>query len=155
MGLRKIKTNVIKLIPIIWGFFTLSVYGQKIGKPKLSLKDYSRKEFFNILLKENGYIEIEVEVRMTDIFEKVQIIDLYRRKNFFVPCHDDDYILDKNNKIFLKKKIILLNQLKEKGEFYSINLKLISKTNKKLYNENIKLSKRRLINKEKIKIKFI
>jgi hypothetical protein len=147
--------RIIKLIPIIWGFFIFNTYGQKIGKPKLSLKDYSRKEFFNILLKENGYIEIEVEVRMTDIFEKVQVIDLYKGKSFFVSCHDDDYILDKNNKIFLKKKIILLNQLKEKGEFYSINLKLISKSTRKLYDENIKLSKRRLINKEKIKIKFI
>ena len=80
MGLRKIKINVLILSPIIWGFFIFNTYGQKIGKPSVSL---------------NNYIYVEIpKLRMIDVLEKIEIEDLNKKKTFIVRCHENDYSID-------------------------------------------------------------
>jgi len=141
MGLRKIKINVLILNPIIWGFFIFNTYGQKIGKPSVSL---------------NNYIYVEIpKLRMIDILEKIEIEDLNKKKTFIVRCHENDYSIDteENERCIFKKKTIQLKELKERGEKLKFNIKVFSKSGKQLYIKQFNPSIERL--EKVIKIKFI
>jgi hypothetical protein len=141
MGLRKIKINVLILNPIIWGFFIFNTYGQKIGKPSVSL---------------NNYIYVEIpKLRMIDVLEKIEIEDLNKKKTFTVRCHENDYSIDteENERCIFKKKTIQLKELKERGEKLKFNIKVFSKSGKQLYIKQFNPSIERL--EKVIKIKFI
>ena len=95
--------NVRRIIlsPIIWGFFCFVSYGQKIGKPSVSLNNYI-------------YVEID-KLRMVDVLEKIEIEDLNKKKTFIVRCHETDYSIDtEENEVrcIFKKKTIQLKELK-------------------------------------------
>ena len=130
--------RIIKLIPIIWGFFILDSYGQKIGKPSVLLDNYINVEIHNL--------------RMIDVLEKIQIEDLNKEKTYNILCHEDDYYMGDDGIIF-KRKLIQLKQLKEKGGKFKFNVKVISKTNRELYIKQFNPSIERL--EKVIKIKFI
>jgi len=130
--------RIIKLIPIIWGFFILDSYGQKIGKPSVLLDNYINVEIHNL--------------RMIDVLEKIQIEDLNKEKTYHILCHEDDYYMGDDGIIF-KRKLIQLKQLKEKGGKFKFNVKVISKTNRELYIKKFNPSIERL--EKVIKIKFI
>ena len=132
--------RIIKLIPIIWGFFILNAYGQKIGRPSVSL---------------NNYIQIEIHnLRMVDVLEKIEIEDLNKEKTYNVLCHEDDYYMGENDEgIIYQKKLIQLKQLKEKGGKFKFNVKVISRTSRLLYIKEFNPSVERL--EKVIKIKFI
>jgi hypothetical protein len=130
--------RIIKLIPIIWGFFIFDSYGQKIGKPTVSL---------------NNYINVEIHnLRMVDVLDRIEIEDLNKEKTYNIPCHEDDYYMN-DNEIVFEKKTIQLKQLKEKGGKFKFNVKVISRTNKQLYIKQLNPSVERL--EKVIKIKFI
>ena len=132
--------RIIKLIPIIWGFFIFDSYGQKMGKPNVSL---------------NNYIQIEIHnLRMVDVLEKIEIEDLNKEKTYNVLCHEDDYYMGENDEgIIFEKKTIQLKQLKEKGGKFKFNIKVISRTSRLLYIKQFNPSVERL--EKVIKIKFI
>lgn len=132
--------RIIKLIPIIWGFFILDSYGQKIGKPSVSL---------------NNHINVEIHnLRMVDVLEKIQIEDLNKEKIYNILCHENDYYMGENDEgIIFEKKTIQLKQLKEKGGKFKFKVKVISKTNRELYIKQFNPSIERL--EKVIKIKFI
>ena len=130
--------RIIKLIPIIWGFFIYNTYGQKIGKTSVSL---------------NNYINIEIHnLRMVDILERIEIEDLNKEKTYNTPCHEDDYYMGDDGIIF-EKKTIQLRQLKEKGGKFKFNVKVISRTSRQLYMKQFNPSIERV--EKIIKIKFI
>lgn len=130
--------RIIKLIPIIWGFFIFDSYGQKIGKPNVSL---------------NNYINVEIHnLRMVDVLEKIEIEDLNKEKTYNVLCHEDDYYMGDDGIVF-EKKTIQLKQLKEKGGKFKFNVKVISRTSRQLYIKQFNPSVERL--EKVIKIKFI
>jgi hypothetical protein len=130
--------RIIKLIPIIWGFFIFDTYGQKIGKP-------------NVLI--NSYINVEIHnLRMIDVLDRIQIEDLNKEKTYNIPCHEDDYYMGEDGIVF-EKETIRLKQLKEKGGKFKFNVKVISKTNRQLYIKEFNPSVERL--EKVIKIKFI
>ena len=136
--------NVRRIIlsPIIWGFFIFNTYGQKIGKPSVSLNNYI-------------YIEID-KLRMIDVLEKIEIEDLNKKKTFIIRCHENDYSIDTGEnqvRCIFKKKIIQLKELKEKGEKLKFNIKVFSKSGKQLYIKQFNPSIERL--EKVIKIKFI
>jgi len=112
--------RIIKLIPIIWGFFIFDSYSQKIGKPNVSL---------------NNYINVEIHnLRMVDVLDKIEIEDLNKEKTYIILCHEDDYYMGENDEgIIFKRKLIQLKQLKEKGGKFKFNLKVISRTSRQLY----------------------
>jgi ATP-dependent RNA circularization protein (DNA/RNA ligase family) len=128
------------LTTIILGFFIFDSYGQKIGKPSVSL---------------NNYIQIEIHnLRMVDVLEKIEIEDLNKEKTYNILCHEDDYYMGENDEgIIFEKKTIKLKQLKEKGGKFKFNVKVISKTNRKLYIKQFNPSVERL--EKVIRIKFI
>jgi hypothetical protein len=130
--------RIIKLIPIIWGFFIFDCYSQKIGKPNISLYNFIKIEIHNL--------------RMVDVLEKIQIEDLNKEKTYNVLCHEDDYYMGDDGIVF-EKKIIQLKQLKEKGGKLKFNVKVISRTSKQLYIKQFNPSVERL--EKVIKIKFI
>jgi len=130
--------RLIKLIPIIWGFFIFDSYGQKMGKPNVSL---------------NNYINVEIHnLRMVDVLEKIQIEDLNKEKIYNILCHEDDYHMWDDGIIF-QKKTIQLKELKEKGGKFKFNVKVISRTNRQLYIKQFNPSVERV--EKIIKIKFI
>ena len=130
--------RIIKLIPIIWGFFIFDCYGQKIGKPSISL---------------NNYIIVEIHnIRMVDVLERIEIEDLNKEKIFNTLCHEDDYYMGDDGIVF-EKKTIQLKQLKEKGGKFKFNVKVISRTSRQLYIKQFNPSVERL--EKVIKIKFI
>lgn len=136
--------NVRRIIlsPIIWGFFIFNTYGQKIGKPSVSLNNYI-------------YVEID-KLRMVDVLEKIEIEDLNKKKTFIVRCHETDYSIDtEENEVrcIFKKKTIQLKELKERGEKLKFNIKVYSKSGKQLYIKQFNPSIERL--EKVIKIKFI
>jgi hypothetical protein len=136
--------NVRRIIlsPIIWGFFIFNSYGQKIGKPSVSLNNYI-------------YVEID-KLRMIDVLEKIEIEDLNKKKTFIVRCHEDDYSIDTGEsqvRCIFKKKTIQLKELKERGEKLKFNIKVFSKSGKQLYIKQFNPSIERL--EKVIKIKFI
>lgn len=130
--------RIIKLIPIIWGFFILDSYGQKIGKPNISLYNYINVEIHNL--------------RMVDVLEKIQIEDLNKEKTYNILCHEDDYYMG-NDGIIFKKSVIQLKELKEKGGKFKFNVKVISRTSRQLYIKQFNPSIERL--EKVIRIKFI
>lgn len=130
--------RIIKLIPIIWGFFILDSYGQKIGKPNISLYNYINVEIYNL--------------RMVDVLEKIQIEDLNKEKTYNILCHEDDYYMG-NDGIIFKKSVIQLKELKEKGGKFKFNVKVISRTSRQLYIKQFNPSIERL--EKVIRIKFI
>lgn len=131
--------RIIKLIPIIWGFFIFDCHGQKIGKTNVSI---------------NNYIQIKVEnMRMVDVLERIEIEDLNKEKTYNILCHGDDYYIDVDRTIVFEKKLIQLNQLKEKGGKFKFNVKVISKSSRELYNKQFNPSVERV--EKVIKIKFI
>ena len=130
--------RIIKLIPIIWGFFIFDSYGQKMGKPNVSL---------------NNYIKIKIHnLRMVDVLERIEIEDLNKEKIFNTLCHEDDYYMGDDGIVF-EKKTIQLKQLKEKGGKFKFNVKVISRTSRQLYIKQFNPSVERL--EKVIKIKFI
>jgi ATP-dependent RNA circularization protein (DNA/RNA ligase family) len=130
--------RIIKLIPIIWGFFIFDSYGQKIGKPSISL---------------NNYINVEIHnLRMVDVLEKIQIEDLNKEKIHNILCHENDYHMG-DDEIVFEKKTIQLKELKEKGGKFKFNVKVISRTSRQLYIKQFNPSVERL--EKIIKIKFI
>lgn len=136
--------NVRRIIlsPIIWGFFCFISYGQKIGKPSVSLNNYI-------------YVEID-KLRMIDVLEKIEIEDLNKKKTFIIRCHENDYSIDtEENEVrcIFKKKTIQLKELKERGEKLKFNIKVFSKSGKQLYIKQFNPSIERL--EKVIKIKFI
>ena len=136
--------NVRRIIlsPIIWGFFIFNTYGQKIGKPSVSLNNYI-------------YIEID-KLRMIDVLEKIEIEDLNKKKTFIIRCHENDYSIDTEEnelRCIFKKKTIQLKELKERGEKLKFNIKVFSKSGKQLYIKQFNPSIERL--EKVIKIKFI
>jgi len=130
--------RIIKLIPIIWGFFILDSYGQKIGKPSVLLDNYINVEIHNL--------------RMIDVLEKIQIEDLNKEKTYNILCHEDDYYMGDDGIIF-KRKLIQLKQLKEKGGKFKFNVKVISRTSRQIYIKQFNPSVERV--EKIIKIKFI
>ena len=132
--------RIIKLIPIIWGFFILDCYSQKMDRPNISL---------------NNYIQIEIHnLRMVDVLDKIEIEDLNKEKTYNVLCHEDDYYMGENDEgIIFKRKLIQLKQLKEKGGKFKFNVKVISRTSRQLYIKQFNPSIERA--KKVIKIKFI
>ena len=130
--------RIIKKIPIIWGFFILDAYGQKIGKPNISLYNFINVEIHNL--------------KMVDVLEKIQIEDLNKEKTYNVLCHEDDYYMGDDGIIF-KKGIIQLKELKEKGGKLKFNIKVISRTSRQLYIKQFNPSIERL--EKVIRIKFI
>ena len=132
--------RIIKLIPIIWGFFILDCYSQKMDRPNISL---------------NNYIQIEIHnLRMVDVLEKIEIEDLNKEKTYNILCHEDDYYMGENDEgIIFKRKLIQLKQLKEKGGKFKFNVKVISRTSRQLYIKQFNPSIERL--EKVIKIKFI
>jgi hypothetical protein len=129
---------VLILIPIIWGFFIYNSYGQKIGKPIVSL---------------NNYINVEIHnLRMVDVLERIEIEDLNKEKTYNTPCHENDYYISDDGIIF-EKKTIQLKQLKEKGGKFKFNVKVISRTSRQLYIKQFNPSIERV--EKVIKIKFI
>ena len=130
--------RIIKLIPIIWGFFILDSYGQKIGRPSVST---------------NNYIEIEIQnIRMVDVLERIDIEDLNKEKTYRILCHEDDYYMGDDGIVF-ERKTIQLKELKEKGGKFKFNVKVISKTSRQLYIKQFNPSIERV--EKVIKIKFI
>jgi ATP-dependent RNA circularization protein (DNA/RNA ligase family) len=130
--------RITKLIPIIWGFFIFDIYGQKIGKP-------------NVLL--NSYINIEIHnLRMIDVLERIEIEDLNKEKTYNVSCHENDYYMGEDGIVF-QKETIKLKQLKEKGGKFKFNVKVISRTSRKLHIKQFNPSIERAT--KIIKIKFI
>lgn len=132
--------RIIKLIPIIWGFFIFDSYGQKMGKPNVSL---------------NNYIKIKIHnLRMVDVLDKIEIEDLNKEKTYNILCHEDDYYMGENDEgIIFEKKTIQLKQLKEKGGKFKFNIKVISRTSRLLYIKQFNPSVERV--EKVIKIKFI
>jgi len=128
------------LIPIIWGFFCFFSYGQKIGRP---------------IVLVNNYIQIEItNLRMSGIFQKIEIIDL-NKKNYthtiIYDNYDDYYLIDKDN-IGFQTKILKLDILKKKGGKFNFIIKIY--TNKKLYEKTFNPSIERLSKVIIIKWKF-
>lgn len=130
--------RIIKLIPIIWGFFILDAYGQKIGKPNISLYNFINVEIHNL--------------RMVDVLDRIEIEDLNKEKIYNILCHEDDYYMGDYGIVF-QKRVIQLKELKEKGGKFKFNIKVISKTGRKLYIREFNPSIERL--EKVIKIKFI
>ena len=137
MGLRKTKTNVLILIPIIWGFFIFNTCGQRMGIP---------------IIRIGNYIEIEItNLRMGGIFQKIEIIDLNRKNYTHVINYDsyDDYYLIGEDNIGFQTKILKLNILKKKGGKYNFIIKVY--TSKKRYEKTFNPSSERLDKLIKIK----
>lgn len=139
MGLRKIKINVLILIPIIWGFFIINTYGQKIYYTTVTI---------------NKFINVEIKLRMVDILDRIEIEDLNNKKTYNILCHESDYYLGLDgDSILFHKKITKLNELKEKGGKLNFNIKVFSKTGKSLYIKKFNPSAERV--KKVIIIRFI
>lgn len=133
--------RIIKLIPIIWGFFIFNSYGQKV---------------YYTIVKINKFIEVEMKFRTTDVLERIEIEDLNKKKTYTVICHENDYTIDtdeKQERFIFNNKTIQLNELKEKGGKLKFNIKVISKSGKPLYIKQFNPSFERT--KKVIKIKFI
>jgi hypothetical protein len=131
--------NVRRIIlsPIIWGFFCFASYGQRIGTPSVLI---------------NNYIEIEItNLRMSGIFQKIEIIDLNNKNYIHIVRYDsyDDYYLISENNIGFKTKILKLNILKKKGGKFNFIVKVY--TNKKVYEKVFNPSIQRLNKIIKIK----
>lgn len=132
--------RIIKLIPIIWGFFIFDCYGQKIGKTSVSLNDY---------------IIIEIsDIRMVGVIELVQITDLNDKEIYNLKSnYDDNEYFMTDDGIIYQKRTIQLKKLKQKGGKFKFNVKVISKTGRILYTREFNPSFERL--QKVIKINFI
>jgi hypothetical protein len=131
--------RIIKLIPIIWGFFIWDSYCQTMGKPSISTKDTVRIEINNF--------------RMVDVIEQIELYDFNKKRLYIFKCNENEYYLDKKNNILFQKKIIELKVLKKKRGKFFFNVKVISKTGKQLYIKEFRPSYERT--KKLIKIQFI
>jgi len=118
------------LITIIWGFFCFVTYGQRIGIPIVLINDYIQIEITNL--------------RMSGIFQKIEIIDL-NKKNYIhtIKCNNDNeyYYISEDN-IGFQTKILKLDTLKKKGGKFNFIIKVY--TNKKLYEKTFNPSIERL-----------
>jgi hypothetical protein len=129
--------RIIKLIPIIWGFFIFNSYGQRMGIP---------------IIRVSNDIEIEItNLRMSGIFQKIEIIDLNNKNYIHIVRYDsyDDYYVISENNIGFKTKILKLNILKKKGGKLNFIVKVY--TNKKVYEKAFNPSIQRLNKIIKIK----
>jgi hypothetical protein len=131
--------RIIKLIPIIWGFFIFNCYSQKIYYTTITI---------------NKFINVEIKLRMVDVLDRIQIEDLNNKKIHNILCHENDYYLGiDGDSILFHKRITKLNELKEKGGKLNFNIKVFSKTGKSLYIRKFNPSAERV--KKVILIRFI
>ena len=125
------------LIPIIWGFFCFVSYGQRMDIP---------------IIRINNYIEIEItNLRMSGIFQKIEIIDLNNKNQIHIIRYDsyDDYYLISKDNIGFQTKILKLDILKKKGGKFNFILKVY--TSEKRYDKTFNPSSERLDKVIKIK----
>ncbi len=96
-------------------------------------------------------IQFQIDVRMADTFEYIELIDLNKKRVHIIKCEEKDYFLDNNDDIFFRKKMININKLKEKREHFNLEIKIYTKTNNIVYQKKFMLSKQKLIKKQIIR----
>jgi hypothetical protein len=104
------------------------------------------------IIRVSNDIEIEItNLRMSGIFQKIEIIDLNNKNYIHIVRYDsyDDYYVISENNIGFKTKILKLNILKKKGGKLNFIVKVY--TNKKVYEKAFNPSIQRLNKIIKIK----